>query len=62
MLNTISHQLRIFLCTEPADMRKNFRTPGEAWRLQRVRFPPRQEARATSLGIESWAHGGNDMS
>src|SRR5271170_8193490 len=24
MLNTISHQLRIFLCTEPADMRKNF--------------------------------------
>jgi transposase len=25
MLNAISHQLRIFLCTEPADMRKNFR-------------------------------------
>ena len=24
MLNPISHQLRIFLCTEPADMRKNF--------------------------------------
>jgi transposase len=24
MLNAISHQLRIFLCTEPADMRKNF--------------------------------------
>jgi transposase len=24
MLNGISHQLRIFLCTEPADMRKNF--------------------------------------
>jgi transposase len=23
MLNPISHQLRIFLCTEPADMRKN---------------------------------------
>lgn len=23
MLNMISHQLRIFLCTEPADMRKN---------------------------------------
>ena len=24
MLNPISHQLRIFLCTQPADMRKNF--------------------------------------
>lgn len=24
MLNSIPHQLRIFLCTEPADMRKNF--------------------------------------
>ena len=24
MLNPISHQLRIFLCTAPADMRKNF--------------------------------------
>jgi transposase len=24
MLNAIPHQLRIFLCTEPADMRKNF--------------------------------------
>ena len=24
MLNPISHQLRIFLCTEPTDMRKNF--------------------------------------
>ena len=24
MLNSISHQLRIFLCTQPTDMRKNF--------------------------------------
>ena len=62
MLNAIPHQLRIFLCTEPADMRKNFSTPGKAWCLQWVKFPPWQEARATSPGIESWAHGGNNMS
>jgi RNA-directed DNA polymerase len=37
-------------------------TPGQAWRLQQVQFLPRQEVRAPSPGIESWAYGGNDMS
>jgi hypothetical protein len=53
---------KIFVYAKPIDMRKSFGTPGKAWRLQRVKFPPQKEARATSLGIESWAHGGKDMS
>ena len=55
MLNMLSQQLRIFLCTQPADMRKNFRTPGEAWCLKWVQFPPWQEAepphQESSLGL-----------
>jgi hypothetical protein len=31
---------RIFVCTEPLDMRKAFGAPGQAWRFQRVKFPP----------------------
>jgi hypothetical protein len=46
----------------PVDFRKGIGTPGEAWRLQQVQFLPRQEERAPSPGIESWAYGGNDMS
>ena len=46
---------RIFLCTQDTDMRKSFGTPGEAWRLQRVKFPSRQEEepphRESSLGL-----------
>lgn len=33
---------RIWLCTGPTDMRRGFGTPGQAWRFQRVRFPPWQ--------------------
>jgi len=43
------------------DIRGFFGAPGQAWRFQRVRFPPRQGERAAPPGIESWAHGGNDM-
>ena len=43
------------------DMQGFFGAPGQAWRFQRVRFPPRQGERAAPPGIESWAHGGNDM-
>jgi hypothetical protein len=34
---------RILAYREPVDLRKSFRTPGEAWRLQQVQFLPRQE-------------------
>jgi hypothetical protein len=44
-----------------ADVSGSFGAPGQAWRFQRVRFPPRQGERAAPPGIESWAHGGNDM-
>jgi group II intron reverse transcriptase/maturase len=44
------------------DLEKFFGAPGQAWRLQRVQFPPRQGERAAPPGIESWAHEGNDMS
>src|SRR5919109_1350516 len=44
-----------------ADIQGFFGAPGQAWRFQRVRFPPRQGERAAPPGIESWAHGGNDM-
>jgi len=43
------------------DVEQFFGAPGQAWRFQRVRFPPRQGERAAPPGIESWAHGGNDM-
>jgi RNA-directed DNA polymerase len=43
------------------DLAQFFGAPGQAWRFQRVRFPPRQGERAAPPGIESWAHGGNDM-
>jgi RNA-directed DNA polymerase len=36
-----------------------FGAPGQAWRVQRVRVPPRQGERAAPPGIEAWAHGGN---
>jgi RNA-directed DNA polymerase len=35
------------------DLEKFFGAPGEAWRFQRVRFPPRQGERAAPPGIES---------
>jgi RNA-directed DNA polymerase len=44
-----------------ADLGQFFGAPGQAWRFQRVRFPPRQGEGAAPPGIESWAHGGNDM-
>ena len=43
------------------DIRGFFGAPGEAGRFQRVQFPPKQGERAAPLGIEPWAHGGNDM-
>jgi retron-type reverse transcriptase len=43
------------------DLKGYFGATGEAWRFQRVRFPPRQGERAAPPGIESWVHGGNDM-
>jgi hypothetical protein len=43
------------------DVEKFFGAPGQAWRFQRVRFPPRQGERAAPPGIEAWTHGGNDM-
>ena len=43
------------------DLEKFFGAPGEAGRFQRVQFPPKQGERAAPLGIEPWAHGGNDM-
>jgi len=33
---------------------------GQAWRFQRVKFPPRKGERAAPPGIESWAREGND--
>ena len=43
------------------DIKGFFGAPGEAGRFQRVQFPPKQGERAAPLGIEPWAHGGNDM-
>ncbi|WP_437523346.1 reverse transcriptase domain-containing protein [Sorangium sp. So ce726] len=43
------------------DIRKFFGAPGQAWRFQRVQFPPRQGERAAPPGIEPCAHGGDDM-
>ncbi|MGK3990179.1 reverse transcriptase domain-containing protein [Sorangium sp. So ce136] len=43
------------------DIRKYFGAPGQAWRFQRVQFPPRQGERAAPPGIEPCAHGGDDM-
>jgi len=45
-----------------ADIRGFFGAPGQAWRFQRVHFPPRQGERATPPGIEPCARGGDDMS
>jgi hypothetical protein len=45
-----------------ADIRGYFGAPGQAWRFQRVQFPPRQGERATPPGIEPCARGGDDMS
>ena len=46
---------RILAYREPVDLRKSFRTPGEARRLQQVQFLPRQEGepphRESSLGL-----------
>jgi hypothetical protein len=51
----LTAQSRIFLAVQPVDFRKGMGTPGEAWRLQRVQFPPRQEGepphRESSLGL-----------
>src|SRR3954452_1841518 len=58
----LTPQSRIFVAVPPVDFRKGIGTPGHAWRLQQVQFLPRQEVRAPSPGIESWAYGGNDMS
>jgi retron-type reverse transcriptase len=44
-----------------ADLRSYFGASGQAWRFQRVQFPPRQGERAAPPGIEPWAHGGNNM-
>jgi hypothetical protein len=48
-------RVRVFLCTSPTDMRKGFGTPGQAWRFQRVRFPPWQGVeplhQESSLGL-----------
>ncbi|MGK3966325.1 reverse transcriptase domain-containing protein [Sorangium sp. So ce118] len=44
-----------------ADIESFFGAPGQAWRFQRVQFPPRQGERATPPGIEPCAHGGDDM-
>ena len=35
-------QAPIYLYAGVCDMRKSFGSPGEAWRFQRVRFPPGQ--------------------
>lgn len=43
------------------DLAQFFGAPGQSWRFQRARFPSRQGKRAAPPGIESWAHGGNDM-
>jgi hypothetical protein len=46
---------RILAYSKLVDLRKSIGTPGEAWRLQRVQFPPRQEGepphRESSLGL-----------
>jgi hypothetical protein len=42
------------------DLSKFFGAPGQARRFQQVKFLPRQGS-ANPPGIESWAHGGNDM-
>jgi hypothetical protein len=39
-----------------------FGAPGQAWRIQRVKFPPPARGQATPPGIEPWAYGGNNMS
>ncbi|WP_437751221.1 reverse transcriptase domain-containing protein [Sorangium sp. So ce1389] len=43
------------------DIKGCFGAPGQAWRFQRVQFPPRQGERAAPPGIEPCAHGGDDM-
>jgi hypothetical protein len=46
---------RILAYSKPVDLRKSIGTPGKAWRLQGVQFPPRQEGepphREWSLGL-----------
>jgi hypothetical protein len=46
---------------EVPDIDRFFGAPGQAWRFQRVQFPPRQGERAAPPGIEPCAHGGDDM-
>jgi RNA-directed DNA polymerase len=43
------------------DIRGFFGAPGQTGRFQRVKLPSWQGERAAPPGIESWAHGGNDM-
>jgi hypothetical protein len=58
---TIKRQFGRYAWVVEAAIKKFFGAPGQAWRFQRVRVPPRQGERAAPPGIESWAHGGNDM-
>jgi len=51
----LSPFIRVFVYARPTDMRCSFRTPGEAWCLKWVKFPPWQEAepphQESSLGL-----------
>jgi len=46
---------RVYFATKPADLRRSFDAPGQAWCFQRVGFPPRKEVepphREPSLGL-----------
>jgi len=35
--------VRVYVASAPTNMRRSFGAPGQAWRFQRVRFPPWQE-------------------
>jgi hypothetical protein len=51
----IPRNVRVFVCVQPQDMRRGFGAPGQAWRFQRVKFPPWKGAKPphqeSSLGL-----------
>lgn len=50
-----SGRVPVFAYRRPVDMRKGFGAPGQAWRFQRVKFPPWKGAKPlhqeSSLGL-----------
>jgi hypothetical protein len=39
---TLPPSVHVYVAAAPTDLRKSFGAPGQAWRSQRVKFPPGQ--------------------